>query len=392
MKFPRLFFATLAAALLFILACLPGETRSAPAELAWYDVSPRQLGSSHLWDVWGSDANNLYAVGGSNTLLHRQNGSWLVENPELDNWPTIEYQAVYGLNANDVYVVGHGQNDQNYYKPLILHQDGSGWQAETFDPGGTHAYLRSVWASAADDVYAVGSGSDLLILHLTGGNWTDESFKIPDTKVTLWDVCGVAADDIYAVGSAMYQSGSNFQPVILHKDTDWNVVALPQVAELNNVRLFSIWCGGMDNIYAVGRGGPDMTPSGVIFHKDALGWSYEIIPVSSLSENGLEYRAFYPSAVWGSGSDDVYVVGFGETTTGSRRYLILHNSGSGWVDESLDVAGVTYEDLLGVWGSDPDNVYAVGEGRDPDRRYFPLVLRKYDAPPPTILMLPLVIR
>ena len=54
--------------------------------------------------------------------------------------------------------------------------------------------------------------------------------------------------------------------------------------------------------------------------------------------------------VWGSGADDVYLVGGGG--------LVLHGTqrGAAWAQEPSG----TDEDLLAVWGSGPGDVYAVG--------------------------------
>jgi hypothetical protein len=54
--------------------------------------------------------------------------------------------------------------------------------------------------------------------------------------------------------------------------------------------------------------------------------------------------------VWGSGPNDVVAVGFGG--------LALHYDGQQWLTESSGTAA----DLRAVWGTDPDNVIAVGKG------------------------------
>ena len=60
--------------------------------------------SIHLNDVWGfSDSNNLYAVGFSGTILHRSDGIWSYAEHGLTSKGLYD---VWGSNAGDVYVVG----------------------------------------------------------------------------------------------------------------------------------------------------------------------------------------------------------------------------------------------------------------------------------------------
>jgi hypothetical protein len=54
--------------------------------------------------------------------------------------------------------------------------------------------------------------------------------------------------------------------------------------------------------------------------------------------------------IWGSGPRDVFAVG--------NRGTILHYDGSAW---SAQTSG-TVEELHGVWGSGPGDVFAVGSG------------------------------
>ncbi len=62
-------------------------------------------------------------------------------------------------------------------------------------------------------------------------------------------------------------------------------------------------------------------------------------------------------AVWGSGPNDVYAVGAGG--------IILHSTGKGdWASQTSN----TPSDLLAVWGSGPNDVYAVGAGGVIDHR------------------------
>jgi photosystem II stability/assembly factor-like uncharacterized protein len=67
--------------------------------------------------------------------------------------------------------------------------------------------------------------------------------------------------------------------------------------------------------------------------------------------------------IWGSGPDDVYAVG--------EKATILHYDGQAWAKLRLPASSSTSADLFSVWGTDPDNVYVVGAGGTILRRFRP---------------------
>ncbi len=106
----------------------------------------------HLTAVWGSAANDLYAVGFRGTIVHSSDGgaSW----SPLQSGTDATLYAVWGSGADDVYVVGD--------LGTILHSGDRGhtWEAQ---PSGTTKWLTGVWGSGPSDVYVV--GEDGTILH-----------------------------------------------------------------------------------------------------------------------------------------------------------------------------------------------------------------------------------
>lgn len=98
--------------------------------------------------------------------------------------------------------------------------------------------------------------------------------------------------------------------------------------------LSGVWGSGPEDVFVVG-GTPDQ---GEVHHFDGTSWSEMQVP------------AGVPLLVWtyGFGRDDVYAVGVGG---GAIRY-----DGVGW--SALDTG--TDEDLWGVWGAATDDVWVVG--------------------------------
>ena len=78
---------------------------------------------------------------------------------------------------------------------ITLHWDGSDWTSVS---SSTTEFLRGVWGSEANDVWAVG-GAPSTIVHWDGSTWT----SVPTgTTTVLNGVWGSGASDVWAVGSS----------------------------------------------------------------------------------------------------------------------------------------------------------------------------------------------
>lgn len=130
-----------------------------PGILHWDGTSwtARASGTtSYLYGgIWGSAANDVWAVGDQGIILHWDGTSWTVKPSGL----TGPLLGVWGSAANDAWAVS--------YAGTILHWNGSSWSAK---PSGTTNPLFGIWASAANDAWAVGSFGT--ILHWDGISWT----------------------------------------------------------------------------------------------------------------------------------------------------------------------------------------------------------------------------
>ena len=96
--------------------------------------------------------------------------------------------------------------------------------------------------------------------------------------------------------------------------------------------LSGVWGTGPDDVFVVGG-----DAQGSVMHFDGTAWSAMTVPTA-------------PLLVWcfGFASDDVFAVGLGGTA--------LHYDGTEWTA----LATGTTQDLWGVWGSAPDDVWVVG--------------------------------
>lgn len=156
----------------------------------WQEFALGEPGSV-LYDVWGIDENNVYAVGRvelNDTVygIIKWNGTaWLPEKK------IGGLQAIYGFSTNDIWAVGGG----------VWHFNGFEWEEYTYrDPviTGSVTYY-SVWGTSSSNLY-MGSGGGKII-HWNG-NDAQIVYKNPD-QVFVKDLDGYSSDFIIGVGTGM---------------------------------------------------------------------------------------------------------------------------------------------------------------------------------------------
>jgi len=137
---------------------LHGTRASKDARFTWTEVDSQA--NVVLRGIWGSSANDIWAVGDKGTIRHIGAGGaqwqW-----EIVASPTTEtLHAVWGAAPNDVWAVGASG--------AILHWDGAAWKESiaAFPVNKKKPHLYGVWGSGPDDVWIVGDG---IALHYTGG-------------------------------------------------------------------------------------------------------------------------------------------------------------------------------------------------------------------------------
>ncbi len=334
-----------------------------------------------LRGVWGSAANNVWAVGDGGTVI-RWNGTAWSPQPLTDI--TADLQAIHGISASAVWAVGSGAT--------ILHWNGSGWVSQTTPPGvnddlfgvwaapngtvmavggrgrglryngsswsnnatgaGNGVTMQAVWGSAANSIWAVGTGGVIRFWNGTGWN-----AQTSGTTADLSAVQGANANAVWVAGAGgelRFFNGTNW----LTQDADTNqnlltlaVVSSTQVLALGNRRAVSrwdgeaweattaplpnaafpaIWAADDDRVWFGGAGGLILRWNGTTFTNTNSGTNRAI------------------NAIWGLDHANIWAVGANGT--------ILRWNGTAW---SAQTSGVT-DALNGVWGTSPTQVWAVG--------------------------------
>ena len=113
--------------------------------------------TARLLAVWGSSADDVWAVGARGTIRHYKTGALRFD--VVDSPVTVALRSVWGSGPNDVWAVGDAGT--------VIHFDGAAWTVSTTGLGpNEQVNLTGVWGSGPDDVWAVGGTT---ALHFTGG-------------------------------------------------------------------------------------------------------------------------------------------------------------------------------------------------------------------------------
>lgn len=258
---------------------------------------------------------------------------WCWEYPKPQgNW----LSAVFSLSPTATWMVGESGT--------VLFYDGRSF---ALGKTGTDRDLKAVWASATDDVWAVGFN---LILHYDGTTWQSLKVAGRDNLGGLTAVFGFAKNNVYIAAS-----GEMF-----HFD---GVAVTPTAMSLRTTHL---WGSAPDNLWAtdslgwVGRydgtgwklmntgisgccrGVYGSSKDDVFFGADSKVVHYDGSKFTSEPVGATVYN------LWGSGRDDIWLVGGSGVT--------YHYNGTAW----QKVATGAEEFLYGISGTDRTHAWAVG--------------------------------
>ncbi len=107
---------------------------------SWKEM--KRIADSSFYGVWGSSNEDIYVVGTS--IMHYNGNYWSTSVPSRFSFD------VWGTSANNVFAVSGNQ---------VLHFDGTGWLEMN---NGTDAILTSIWGVSERNVFVAG-GNTLLI-------------------------------------------------------------------------------------------------------------------------------------------------------------------------------------------------------------------------------------
>ncbi len=155
--------------------------------------SPEGSGTGeNIGGLWVAESGDVYAAIGTLALpatvyngavLHRapSGGEWVYE--ATPNISTL--LDIWGSAADDIWAVGHG---------VVLHYDGGRWREYELPSGLAGTLFLSIWGRSGDEVWTVGRGGT--IIHWNGNSWQQQATPADNTLLAV----GGNADSVWAVG------------------------------------------------------------------------------------------------------------------------------------------------------------------------------------------------
>jgi len=246
--------------LLFSLACkrdfspflktdLPDKTSH---EFTWAtDTIIADAYQIELYDLWGTDENNIWAVGHSDLIRYRiwhyDGSAW--ENvyvQSVGHVPT--YSEIFGFSENDFWIVGYGvKSDDSPAVGYILHYDGSWNRMDNLDM----PIIESVWGSSSKDMYFGCFKGE--IIHYNGEKFT--TFKTED-DIQYRSLWGVSDSSIFALGNKIVELGPNqFNSIsVLYKLNHGRFELQDSADNYNKGFGMDLWGYDIDTFYSAADG------------------------------------------------------------------------------------------------------------------------------------------
>jgi hypothetical protein len=277
-----------------------------------------------------------------------------------------ELHAVASISANDVWAVGQGSNATSR-QTLTEHWNGTAWSTVPSPNPASGDALFGVAAVSTNDVWAVGgaiTSSPPVIEHWSGSIW--KTVKAPRQTGFLQAVTAVSTNDVWAVGESLGASGA-FQTLIEHWDgRKWSVVPSPNVGTQTN-ELRGVTAVSANDIWAVGFVVTTSFGSTQTLSEHWNGTAWSVVPSQDASIND-DLRA--TAAV---SSSNVWAVG--QFISGSNvETLIEQWNGTSWSIVSSPAAGL----LNGIAIVSPTDIWAVGSFVDPNTGVTNTVIEQWN--------------
>ena len=157
-------------------------------------IAPRN--GSRFSAVSASSPTDVWAVGYWSAVAQVDPTVWHWTGPDKSSAPAVlpqmgQFTGVWAAAPNNVWAVGYAAVPPSQ----VVHWDGTDWSVVAIP---AISATLSIAGRTANDVWVVGEGT----LHWDGGTWV----RVPSPGGTLHGVAPVAADDVWAVGTG---SGSN---------------------------------------------------------------------------------------------------------------------------------------------------------------------------------------
>lgn len=208
-------------------------------------------------DVWIVGAYRTTGTGSYHALVEHYDGAqWSIfPTPGLDML-NADLEGLTAIAPDDLWAVGNQASGAGgTYQTLIVHYDGSGWEAVD-SPSITTGdnILHNVAFADATHGWAVGRAQEdyedyAIVLFYDGGNWTVASRHTESSD--LWAVTAPGVNDVWAGG--FYGDSAAWSPFL----DRWNGAAwIPTTLVSNPGSIYNLTRDSSGYLYAVGNTRP----------------------------------------------------------------------------------------------------------------------------------------
>jgi hypothetical protein len=336
---------------------LSGLPSSAAITCTWTKDTPdATVPSESFSDIAAASADSAWVVGTHyNSTYSRYMGH--IQEWNGTQWtqatlpaPTGVHEQLNGVTrvpgTTEAWAVGWSRQANGEERGLVLRRTATGWESvpvPTVDGG-----LAAVTARSATDAWAVGwKGNNGWILHWDGVEWTTAASP---TATLLTDVVLMAAPRVWVVG---WSRAGSFDTTLSMRwnGTSWQRVAVPDVAEQNNILRGVTRVPGTSTMWAVGyRRDPEVPSFG---RSQIFKWT------------GTEWKAithlttgYALESVEAVGTSQAWAFGMRKLSTGQLQPLILKWNGTSWARVTQPSGFYWPEGSTGVPGS--TRIWATG--------------------------------
>ena len=303
----------------------PDTSTGLPGE--WVLEAMASPTTKDLTAVWGSAADDVFAVGEDGIIVHYDGAAWSVVDHGVAGVGNLH--AVAGAASDRVWATGANRK--------MLHFDGSEWWSQNtpFEPPEGSGAYRGLCVIDENDAYAVGEDETIIVYDDWGWSFGKQGNGGADYHAA-W--CGIG-NDVYVAGHAH----AAYLSSLLLRYTPLHDLEALEHEPIDN--MYGITADEDGNIWAVGF------TDGVgskLYHLSGSEWTVELT-------SGHELLSLWAHSYYG-----LWAVG---NTAEDDSVAVIESWQGG--EQSVEVVYPDIWRLRGIWGGDgPDGfrIFAVGKG------------------------------
>lgn len=290
---------------------------------------------SALLDLWMLAEGRGLAVGVNGMTATCEKSTWASSRPD----DTLSILAVDGTGPGDVWVAGAGTGEETGSSP-VLRWNGSGWEAMPPAPLDVVAALAT--PESGHVVTAGRRGQWAAIAQWNGSEWISAP-EIPKPAPNAYSarysgLWTCSPTDLWAVGDwgldGPKPEDRRHLPLVTRFDgAKWAVLE-----DVPATVVQAVWGSGPDDVWLVGEG-----PR--IVHWNGSTWN-------TVEPEGSD--PFHLTTVWGTSKSDAWAFG-----NGLGQKLALHWNGAAW--KPVEFPGISGS-VSAVWGDAPNHYLATANG------------------------------